>query len=83
LEIHEKVVVLEDFDVESIRDDGRIKSAVREARKLYVGFLRVLIRDLKKVDSLGLKLFVHEVNGILSDFSKKSLGIMRGRLFDW
>jgi|APSaa5957512576_1039674.scaffolds.fasta_scaffold01658_14 hypothetical protein len=72
VEIAEKVIILEKFDIDSIRDDERIKNAVREARKIYVKFLKVLVRDLKKVDSFELKRFVHEVNGILVSFNKKS-----------
>jgi hypothetical protein len=64
--------VLEGVDLESKKEHERAKILVRQGLDKYVGFVRVLLKDLRRLDRDDLRKFVREVGGVFVGFEKGS-----------
>lgn len=72
VEIGEKIIALESFDLKSKKEDERIKNAVEESRRMYIDSLRVLVKSLEKIREVKSEKLANNINNVLSDFNKKS-----------
>ncbi len=68
----EKKSVLENFDVESKKEEDRLKSVVNESRKKYIESLEIFMRDLDNIEKEKLEEFISYVNKVFLDFDKRS-----------
>ena len=71
-EIKEKIKAVEDIDIEPKKAEDRIKFAVNEGRKKYIGSLRDFTEKLEKLERENLGEFIDDVNKIFFDFNKNS-----------
>ena len=71
-QLKEKKSVLENFDVESKKEEDRLKSVVNESRKKYIESLEIFMRDLNNIEKEKLEEFISYVNKVFLDFDKRS-----------
>lgn len=71
-DLEEKIVILEDFDVEARKDKDRIKNVVTDSRKEYIKSIEDLIEKLNNLKELRLEKFIEKINKIFFDFNKAS-----------
>jgi len=71
-QLKEKKSVLENFDVESKKEEDRLKSVVNESRKKYIESLEIFMRDLDNIEKEKLEEFISYVNKVFLDFDKRS-----------
>lgn len=68
----EKILALENFDIESKREDERIKKIVISGRKMYIDFFKILIGNLKSLKKENLKDSLEDIHALVLGFNKKS-----------
>jgi len=71
-QLKEKKSVLENFDVESKKEEDRLKSVVNESRKKYIESLEIFMGNLNNIEKEKLEEFISYVNRVFLDFNKKS-----------
>ena len=71
-ELREKIVILEDFDVEAKKEKEQIKNIVINSREKYIESVEDLIEKLNNLEEPKLKKFIEKINKIFFDFHKKS-----------
>jgi hypothetical protein len=72
ISLEEKLEVLGGIDIESKKEYERAKILVRQGLDKYVGFVRVLLKDLKDLEKKDLEKFIREVSGKFILFEKTS-----------
>ena len=71
-EIKEKIVPARNFDVNLRKEGEKIKSAVEDGRKKYLGSVEVLVNSLNDMKNENLEKTIHETERIFLDFNKRS-----------
>ena len=71
-QLKEKKSVLENFNVESKKEEDRLKSVVNESRKKYIESLEIFMENLNNIEKEKLEEFISYVNIVFLDFNKKS-----------
>jgi hypothetical protein len=70
--IGEKLKVLGEIDIESKREHGKALILVRQGLDNYIDSVRVLLKDLKKLEKNDFGKFVREISGVFILFEKRS-----------
>lgn len=71
-ELREKIVILEDVDIETKKEKDEIKEIVNNSRKKYIESVEHLIERLNNLEEAKLKIFIEKINKIFFDFNKSS-----------
>jgi hypothetical protein len=71
-ELDEKIIFLGDINVESKREEERVKSIVRGNLKSYIHQVKNLKENLNKLNDISLDKLIGSINKILVDFHQKS-----------
>jgi len=71
-QIKEKIITLENFNVEAKKVEDKFISVVNESRRKYIESLETFIRDLEIIEKEKLSEFISHVNKAFIDFNKKS-----------
>ena len=71
-EIKEKINTLKNFDINSKKEEDKIKSITEEGRKKYIEFVELFIKNLDNLQQDKLEKLISNVNKIFSDFNKTS-----------
>ena len=71
-ELKEKIIILENFDVDSIKESERMKKVVKDSRKLYITSAEDLIERLNDLNEPKLEKFIEKINKIFVNFNKSS-----------
>jgi hypothetical protein len=71
-EVKEKIVVLENFNVNEKKEKENIKSIVIDSRKKYIESVEDLIRRLDNLEESKLKNFIDKINKFFFEFNKSS-----------
>ncbi len=71
-QLKEKKSVLENFDIESKKEEDRLKSVVNESRKKYIESLEIFMGNLDNIEKEKLEEFISYVNRVFLDFDKRS-----------
>jgi len=71
-ELDEKVIVLENIDIEERKVEDKIKSIVRENLKNYINYVKNFKENLTNLNEKRLENFIAEINKIFLNFDKKS-----------
>ncbi|MFH1608280.1 MAG: hypothetical protein ABIA78_04055 [archaeon] len=71
-ELEEKIVILENFDVEAKKEKDQIKNIVMDSRERYVESVQDLIERLNNLEELELERFIEKINIIFLGFNKSS-----------
>jgi len=71
-EIKEKIIILKNVDVESIKVEDKIKLIVRENLNNYINYVESFIVELDNLKEEKFERFITTMNKIFSDFDKKS-----------
>ena len=71
-ELKEKIIILEDFDINAKKEEDRIKNIVADSRKKYIESAEELIRKLDNMEESKLETFIEKINKIFFDFNKKT-----------
>ncbi len=71
-ELREKIVILEDFDVEAVKEKDNVKNIVADSREKYIEFVEDLIEKLNNLGEPKLEKFIEKINKIFFDFNKSS-----------
>jgi hypothetical protein len=69
IELKEEIIILENFDIEILKTEERIKLIIKEQLKNYIESLRKM---MDKLEQVGGKEVILDINLILEDFRKKS-----------
>ncbi|GBE20437.1 MAG TPA: hypothetical protein ENG87_04725 [Candidatus Pacearchaeota archaeon] len=72
-ELREKIVILENFDVEARKEKEDIKNIVIDSREKYIEFLEDLIKRLNDLEEPKLEKFTGKINKIFFDFNKSAI----------
>jgi len=71
-EIKEKINILKNIDINSKREEDKIKSITEEGRKKYIEFVELFIKNLDNLQQDKLEKIIININKIFSDFNKNS-----------
>src|SRR3989344_9211764 len=71
-EIRERIRAVENFNINQIKAEDRIKSAVEEGRKKYIESVETLIESLNSMKSDKLENIISYTDKVFSDFKKRS-----------
>ncbi len=71
-ELKDKILILENFDVDAKKEKEHIKNIVSDSREKYVESVEELIEKLKNLKEPKLEKFIEKINKIFFDFNKKS-----------
>ena len=71
-EIKEKINILKNIDINSKREEDKIKSITEEGRKKYLEFVELFIKNLDNLQQDKLEKIIININKIFSDFNKNS-----------
>jgi len=71
-ELREKIIILEDFNVNAKKETDKIKNIVIDSRKKYVESVEDLINKLNNLEEAKLEKFIERINKIFFDFNKSS-----------
>ena len=71
-ELREKIVVLENFDVEVKKENEQVKNIVIDSREKYVESVEDLTERLNNLEESKLEKFIEKINKIFSSFNKSS-----------
>lgn len=71
-ELDEKVKVLENIDIESIKSEDRIKLIVKGNLNNYINYVKSLTENLYNLKEESFEKFIVMLNEIFLDFNKKS-----------
>jgi len=71
-EIKEKINILKNVDINSKKQEDKIKSITEEGRKKYIEFVELFIKNLDNLQQDKLEKLISNVNKIFSDFNKTS-----------
>ena len=72
-ELDDKIIILEKFDLDSKKEQERIKNIVGDSRTKYIEEVRILIKNLNDLEESKLSGIIKKLNNILFNFNKKSL----------
>lgn len=67
-----KIIALNEFDIESKKEDGRIKRVVSNSRTQYIETLNNFISNLENLEETKLSGFITKIDKIFSDFNRLS-----------
>jgi hypothetical protein len=71
-EVREKIMILEDFNVNEKKEKDNIKSIVVSSRKKYIESVEELIRRLNNLKESKLKNLIDKINKLFFEFNKSS-----------
>lgn len=71
-ELKEKILILENFDVESRKEKDDIKNIVINSREKYMESVEELIERLNHLEEFKLEKLIDKINRIFFDFNKSS-----------
>jgi|SRR3989344_340929 len=71
-ELREKIVILENFDVEARKEKDKIKNIVADNKEKYIESVENLIERLNKLEEPKLEKFIERIDKIFFDFNKRS-----------
>lgn len=71
-ELKEKIIILEDFDINAKKEQDRIKNIVADSREKYIESVEELIAKLNNLQESKLEKFIDKINKIFFEFDKKT-----------
>jgi hypothetical protein len=71
-ELKERINAAKSFDINSKKEEDRIKSAVEDGRKKYLEAVEDLLKNLKNLKNENLQKTIADTNRIFSDFNRIS-----------
>jgi len=71
-DISEQIKILESIDLEKRKENEKIKVLVKENLKVYIGYLKKLIIDLKSIENFEPEQYLKRVNELLHNFNTTS-----------
>lgn len=71
-DLKEKIVILKDFDIKSIKEKDRIKNIVANSREKYMESVENFIERLNNLKEPKLRKFIEKINKVLFEFNKAS-----------
>ncbi|MFH1451770.1 MAG: hypothetical protein ABIF88_01200 [archaeon] len=71
-EIEEKIIVLEEIDVESKKEHGRAKILVKQGLESYINLVNKFMKDLLEIKKEGIGEFVKKIDKLFFNFEKSS-----------
>ena len=71
-ELKEKMILVENFDIESKKAEDKINFIVNEGRKKYIESVKGLIESLENLEKNKFEKFIKDINKIFLDFNKTS-----------
>jgi len=72
-EIEEKLKILKNFDLESKKEEVRIKFIVNEGRSKYIDSIEIFLKNLNNLNEKKIETLTKKINNIFFNFNKNSL----------